>query len=68
MRAELTREAHGAEREREGVCGATARRLANWAHEAERGGGARAKKLASTAWPHWAVSERERARGRGSCH
>jgi hypothetical protein len=36
-KAELTRQAHGAEREK-GTCGGNGSALANWAHETEREG------------------------------
>jgi hypothetical protein len=61
-RAELTGKAHSIEREREGARGAMARRLAERAHEAERGAG-RGKQLAPTRWPHWAERGRREARG-----
>jgi hypothetical protein len=64
---ELTGRVHSAEREKRGTRGAMAQRLANRARETERERrGMRAKKLASTGWPHWAASERERARRRES--
>jgi hypothetical protein len=53
------------ERERRGTCGATTQRLANWAHEAERGGGrARTGQPAPTGRPQRAESKRERDRER----
>jgi hypothetical protein len=72
--AELTGQAHGTERERrKGVRGATARRLAILARETERerererereqGG----EKRVPTDRPHWATSERGRARARENC-
>jgi hypothetical protein len=52
-RAELTREAHDAEREREnGRAGATARRRENGSAKQREKRGVRAKKPAPTAWPH----------------
>jgi hypothetical protein len=48
-------------RERGRACGATTRRLEKRARKAKREEG-RAKKLAPTAWPHLAASERERER------
>jgi hypothetical protein len=64
---ELTGEAHDAARERASAWG---QRLGDWRTRPTRQRGkrgARAKKPAPTAWPHWAASERERARGSGSC-
>jgi hypothetical protein len=63
--AKLTGEAHGAERERERAHGATTRRLANRAREAEReegraGEGNRRRQLGLT---RQRASERERERG-----
>jgi hypothetical protein len=55
------------ERERKGALGATTQQLANQAREAERRS-ARVKKLAPTGRPHWAASERGRARRRKSSH
>jgi hypothetical protein len=62
VRAELIGEAHSAERERTGTRG---QRLNDWQNRPAKKRdkrGARAKKLALIAWPHWAASERERER------
>jgi hypothetical protein len=56
VKAELTRQAHGAEREK-GTHGAMARRMANRARETERERAKGRRKLAPTGWPHWAASE-----------
>jgi hypothetical protein len=62
-RAELTGLAHGAEREKRGTLGATARRLAIRVREIERERERAGKgKLVPTDRPHWAASEREGAR------
>jgi hypothetical protein len=69
-KAELTRQAHGAEREKV-TRGTMARRVAIRAREKERdiererANGRR--KLAPTGWPHWVASERGRARARENC-
>jgi hypothetical protein len=64
-KAEMTRQAHGAEREK-GTCGATARRLVNRARETKRErGSARVKKTgADRLAPLGSEREREGARGR----
>jgi hypothetical protein len=64
---DLKGEAHDPARERASAWG---QRLGDWRTRPTRQRGkrgARAKKPAPTAWPHWAASERERARGSGSC-
>jgi hypothetical protein len=67
-RADLTGRVHDAERERGEGC--SRQRLNNWrtgpARQRERRS-ARVKKPAPTGRPHWAASERGRARGRESC-
>jgi hypothetical protein len=67
-RAELTGQAHGAEREK-GTRGATTQQLANWAHETERErGSARVKKTgADRLAPLGSEREREGAWERESC-
>jgi hypothetical protein len=55
-------------REREGARGATAHRLANWAHEAERGEGRAGEETGTDSLaPRGSEREREKARGQGSC-
>jgi hypothetical protein len=63
--AELTRQAHGVESEK-GTHRGNGSALANRARETERGS-ALGRKLAPTSWPHWAASERGRARARENC-
>jgi hypothetical protein len=65
-KAELTRQAHDAEREK-GTRGGNGSALANWAHKTERERANGRRKLAPTGWPHWAVSERGRARASENC-
>jgi hypothetical protein len=65
-KAELTRQAHGAEREK-GTRGGNDSALANRARETEREGARRRRKLAPTDRPHWAASEKGRARARKNC-
>jgi hypothetical protein len=63
---ELTRQAHGTEREKGDARGNDST-LANRARETdrERERVNRRRKLAPTGWSHWAASERGRARARG---
>jgi hypothetical protein len=65
-KAELTRQAHGAEREK-GTRGGNGSTLANRARETERERANGRRKLAPTGWPHWAASERRRAHARENC-
>jgi hypothetical protein len=65
-KAELTRQAHGVEREK-GTRGGNGSALANWAHETKRERANGRRKLAPTGWPHWAASERGRARASENC-
>jgi hypothetical protein len=60
---ELTRQAHGAEREK-GMRGHNGSALANRACETEREIVNGRRKLAPTGRPHWAASERGRAHTR----
>jgi hypothetical protein len=62
-KAELTKLAHGAEREK-GTRGGNSSTLANQAHEThtERERANERRKLAPTGRPHWAASKRGRAR------
>jgi hypothetical protein len=66
-KAELSRQAHDAERERKGALGATTRRLAFRARDTQRERASGRRKLAPTDRPHWAASERGRARARENC-
>jgi hypothetical protein len=63
-KADLTRQVHDAEREKE-TRGGNGSALANRARETKRERANRRRKLVPTGWPHWAASERGRARGRG---
>jgi hypothetical protein len=63
-KAELTRQAHSAEREN-GTHGGNGSALANRARETERERANGRRKLVSIGWSHWAASERGRARARG---
>jgi hypothetical protein len=66
--AELTGQAHGAEREEKGCAG---QRLGDWrsgpTRQREREGARGGEKRAPTDRPHWAASERGRARARENC-
>ena len=66
-KAELTRQAHDVEREKR-TRGDNDSALANRAHKRERERENGRRKLVPTGWPHWAASERGRARARENCH
>jgi hypothetical protein len=65
-KAELIRQAHGAEREK-GTRGGNSSALANRARKTERERANGRRKLAPTGWPHWVASERGRAHVRENC-
>jgi hypothetical protein len=65
-RTDLTGRVHGAEREERGARGNGSSTGEPGPRGRERGS-ARMKKPAPTGRPHWAASERGRARGRKSC-
>jgi hypothetical protein len=65
-RADLTGRVHGTEREERGARGNDSATGEPGPRGRERRG-AQAKKLVPIGWPHWAASERGRARGRESC-
>jgi hypothetical protein len=64
--AELTGQAHSAEREKRGARGNGSTTGGPGPRDRERGS-ARGRKLAPTGWPHWAASEGGRARTRENC-
>jgi hypothetical protein len=64
-KAELTRQADGAEREERGARGNGSATGDLGPRDREREGASGRRKLVPTGWPHWAESERESARGRG---
>jgi hypothetical protein len=66
-KADLTGMVHGAEREERGARGNGSAPGKPGPRDRERRGTHAAKELAPTGWPHWAASERGRARARENC-
>jgi hypothetical protein len=64
--AELTGRVHGTEIGERGMRGNGSATGRLGPRDRERGS-ARGRKLAPTGWPHWAMSERGRARARENC-